>query len=317
MRLLELLHAKINADQSTGPGAAPWSYYKEKLKLISLDATCINVPNSDENDKIFGRSGTRHGAPASFPQAHIIGWLECGARRVLDLQVRPRQRGEGLAGLRLIKRHAREGQLIMWDRGFPNRRQLCLEARSRGAHFLIRLKKNLGQKVEEILPDGTYLTYLTSPKKSGGNKEQPVLMRIIEYTVGGGGGVGGGGELIRVGTSLLDWRENPAADLAATYRERWEIETVFDEIKTHQLGRPNGHWVAIRAQWAGGVIQEIYGMALAHGAIHGLMMAAAMGQNVDADRISFKNSLVILRRHLPDLTKAETIHEVIPLFTKS
>ncbi|MEK8173216.1 transposase [Streptomyces sp. M19] len=37
-------------------------------------------------------------------------------------------------------------------------------------------------------------------------------------------------------TSLLDARRYPARQLAALYSERWEVETVFAEIKTHQRG---------------------------------------------------------------------------------
>ncbi|MFD9444193.1 transposase [Streptomyces sp. NPDC060006] len=36
-----------------------------------------------------------------------------------------------------------------------------------------------------------------------------------------------------LGTTLLDPEEYPAAELVALYRERWEIELAFDEIKNH------------------------------------------------------------------------------------
>jgi hypothetical protein len=301
MQLMRLLSAKLTTPDSQ---IAPWAYYKDKLKLISLDSTCIEVPNSAENEKIFGRNGTRYKNPSAFPQAQVIGWLECGTRKIIDLLVRPRRRAEQLAAMQLIKRHAAPDQLILWDRGFPNRYQLCRALRERGAHFLIRLRKDTWTKPLEVFPDGTYLTQMKPRTKKEGD---PILMRVIEYKVGGS-------ELIRVGTSLIDWKENLASDLAIAYRERWEIETVFDEIKTHQLERPNGQYVGIRAQWPGGVIQEIYGIALAHGMIHGLMTAAAIGQNVDPDRVSFKNALVIVRQHLPELTKVEAINDLVSIF---
>ena len=34
-------------------------------------------------------------------------------------------------------------------------------------------------------------------------------------------------------TNLLDPEAAPALELAALYHERWEIESVFDEFKTH------------------------------------------------------------------------------------
>lgn len=37
-------------------------------------------------------------------------------------------------------------------------------------------------------------------------------------------------------TTLLDARRYPARQLAALYQERWEVEAVFAELKTHQRG---------------------------------------------------------------------------------
>ncbi|MFG2590397.1 transposase [Streptomyces sp. NPDC048438] len=40
----------------------------------------------------------------------------------------------------------------------------------------------------------------------------------------------------RLVTTLLDPRRYPARQLAAFYRERWKIECVCAELKTHQRG---------------------------------------------------------------------------------
>ena len=37
-------------------------------------------------------------------------------------------------------------------------------------------------------------------------------------------------------TTLLDPAAAPATELAALYHERWEVETAYDEVKTHILG---------------------------------------------------------------------------------
>jgi hypothetical protein len=60
-------------------------------------------------------------------------------------------------------------------------------------------------------------------------------------------------DIIRLITSLTDHEKYPAAELAALYARRWEIELVFDEIKTHQRGRP-----VVRSQTPDRVRQEIY-----------------------------------------------------------
>ena len=38
-------------------------------------------------------------------------------------------------------------------------------------------------------------------------------------------------------TSLRNPATSPAAELAALYHDRWELELAFDELKTHTLDR--------------------------------------------------------------------------------
>src|SRR5256714_14594623 len=62
-------------------------------------------------------------------------------------------------------------------------------------------------------------------------------------------------------------RPPPPEDLAEAYAQRWEIESVFDEIKTHQLdARP-----VLRSRDPDGVEQEILGILLVHHAIRDLI----------------------------------------------
>ena len=67
-------------------------------------------------------------------------------------------------------------------------------------------------------------------------------------------------------STLLDPLQAPAAELAALYHERWEIETACDEIKTHLLGRSP----ILRAKTPDLVRQEIEGLMLAYYAVRHL-----------------------------------------------
>ena len=59
------------------------------------------------------------------------------------------------------------------------------------------------------------------------------MVRVIEYQLEGIEGAEPGYRLI---TTLLDYEQAPAVELAALYHDRWEIETTFDELKTHLRG---------------------------------------------------------------------------------
>jgi hypothetical protein len=80
------------------------------------------------------------------------------------------------------------------------------------------------------------------------------------------------------------------------YHERWEEELALDEIKTHLSGRE----VPMRSKKPAGVVQEVYGLVLAHYVARRVMHDAAVTGCTDPDRLSFSDSLRILHCHLPE-----------------
>ena len=69
--------------------------------------------------------------------------------------------------------------------------------------------------------------------------------------------------------------------------ERWEIELVIDEIKAHERAQRK----VLRSKTPEGVIQELYGIFLAHYAVRTLMAQAAIQAHLDPDRLSFSEGL--------------------------
>ena len=57
-------------------------------------------------------------------------------------------------------------------------------------------------------------------------------MRVIEYEVTTREDV----SVFRLITTIVDPVAAPADDLANAYAQRWEIESRFDELKSHQRG---------------------------------------------------------------------------------
>jgi len=58
-------------------------------------------------------------------------------------------------------------------------------------------------------------------------------MRVIDHTIEDGRQ---NPESYRLLTTILDPADASAEELAAAYFDRWEIESTFDELKTHQRG---------------------------------------------------------------------------------
>src|SRR5215218_6071292 len=86
-----------------------------------------------------------------------------------------------------------------------------------------------------------------------------------------------------------------AAELAALYHERWEIEGALAELKTQLRGAR----VVLRSKTPELVRQEFWGLLLAHFAVRGVMHEAALKADEDPDRLSFSHAVRVVRRKLP------------------
>ena len=95
-------------------------------------------------------------------------------------------------------------------------------------------------------------------------------------------------------TTLLDPAAAPATELAALYHERWEVETAYDEVKTHILG-PGA---LLRSKTPDLVLQEVHGLMLAHYAVRRLIHEAARRVDEDPDRLSFVHAVRVVRRRV-------------------
>ncbi|MFD3809362.1 IS4 family transposase [Streptomyces sp. NPDC058619] len=281
---LKVLFARVCRPVAVPGTAGAW--YR-RWRLVAVDGTTFDVADTSANEAFFGRPGSGRGQGA-FPQARVVAVAECGTHAVFATALGPLSGSEQTLSRQLFSRLT-AGMLLLADRGFYGF-ELWQAARSTGADLLWRVKKNAVLPVLQRLPDGSYLSaiHADTDRKRRAN---PVAVRVIEYTLG----PDGDGDVYRLITTICDPGAAPAADLAALYAQRWEIETTFDEIKTHQRGPK----LVLRSKYPWGVEQEIYGFLLVHHAIRQLMHQAALDHEADPDRISFTRSLRIVRRQVP------------------
>lgn len=153
------------------------------------------------------------------------------------------------------------------------------------------------------MPDGSYLAFLLPSDYQQRQASGRVVVRLVEYTITDPH-LQGYGERHRLVTSLLDPALAPALEIACAYHERWEIELVIDEIDTHQrlVGRP------LRSLLPVGVMQELYGLLIAHYALRFLMHQAALEANVDPDRLSFVHAIEVVQDAISDFQLAAPQH---------
>ena len=257
-------------------------------RLVAIDGTCLDVPDTPVNDAHFGRPGVAKGERSAFPQARVVALAECGTHAMFEAAVGPYTTGENALAAGLLQKLG-PGMLCLADRGFYSFTAWA-QARATGADLLWRVKDNLKLEPVQDLEDGSWLAEVfdsTSDRK----RRHPVRVRVIEYTIADGREESGPYRLL---TTVVDHTEAPAAELAAAYAQRWEIESAFDEFKTHQRG-PRA---VLRSKSPELVLQEIFGHLCCHYAIRTLMHEAAEHAGQDPDRVSFVAALRISRRSI-------------------
>jgi len=257
-------------------------------RLVAIDGTCLDLADSPVNDAFFGRPGVMKGERSAFPQARVVALAECGTHAMFDAVVGPYTASENALARALLAKLT-PGMCCLADRGFYSF-EAWQQAASTGADLLWRVKDNLKLEATKDLADGSFLAEVFDSVKDR-QRRDPVTVRVIEYSVVDGRDPTGPFRLI---TTILDPEEAPALDLAGAYTERWEIETSFDELKTHQRGPRS----VLRSRSPELVFQEIWGHLCCHYAIRTLMFDAAREAGRDPDRVSFVAALRISRRSI-------------------
>jgi hypothetical protein len=258
-------------------------------RLISLDGSFFDLPAEKGLRRAFGGPAT-YVDRSPFPQIRFVCLAEIGTHVLFAARMGEYITSE-LALAQDVIPALEPGMLCLADRGFAGF-PLWKQASSTGADLLWRIRNDRSIAVETILPDGSYLGRIRLRRAKAG-KDESIPVRVIEYRIEGV--EWSKDEDYRLMTTLLDPDKFPAEELAKLYQQRWEIETAFDELKTHLRGAR----VCLRSKTPELVRQEFYGLMLAHFVVRGLMHEAAHKADVDPDELSFTHSLRVLRRTLP------------------
>ena len=188
------------------------------LRVMAVDGTVVDVPDSEANARVFGYPGTRPGTKAAFPKVRLVLLVEAGTHLIVDALMCPYRIGERVRVQKLL-RSVTNGMLLMWDRGLHSYKMVNATLKQ-SCHYLVRLPANVKFDVEQVLDDGSYLSWIYPDGKSRKKGAQRIQVRIIEYTIDSDEVQ----KTYRLISSLMDISVFPALLLASEYHQRWEIE---------------------------------------------------------------------------------------------
>ena len=270
------------------PIKQPHAFYAG-LRLVAIDGSNFEIPDEKANAIAFGYPGSPTGR-AAYPQAQCAVLVECATHAILAANLGPYRTAEWGICEPLLPRLTPQ-MLCLADRGF-NGYAHWKAACDTGAQLLWRCASNRQLPVVKALEDGSYLSVIYPDAKSRKTRAGEIMLRVIEYNLPGAPGAQ---DRYRLTTTLLDPVQAPALELAALYHERWEVEGVFDELKTHLAQRRR----TLRSKTPDGVRQEFYGWVLMHYAVCWLMHEAASEYRIRQRSLSFTGHVQLIRRAQP------------------
>lgn len=246
------------------------------LRVMAVDGTVFDVPDTQSNARVFGYPATRPGTVAAFPKVRLVLLIEAGTHLIVDALMCPYRIGERARVKKLLRACTQE-MLLMWDRGLHSYAMVQATLVQK-CDYLGRVPKNVKFQDEKVLEDGSYLSWIApdgKSKKKGGTK---IMVRVIEYTIG----TDAEGQVYRLITSLTNIEGFPAILLATEYHRRWEVENTIDELKIHLLGRKT----LIRSLNPREVVQEVYGWLLGHWAVRYLRSCTILSKGLPKEQKS-------------------------------
>src|SRR6476469_9725999 len=239
---IELLFERV-AVPVAKPGT-PGAWIRD-WRVMALDGVMIDVPDTAENLQHYGKpeGGTRR----PFPQTRTVGLAEAGTHAVIAVQLGTIYQGERELTKPLISAFTPE-MLITADRGFFSF-DMWGECLTSGAALVWRVSATVGLPVLQVLPDGSYLSEITS-QPAGSRTRIPldkvadprlathIPVRVVEYQVQTDPNDPATSETFRIISNILDPDELDATEIAQAYHERWDVESAFREIEIYlRLGK--------------------------------------------------------------------------------
>jgi hypothetical protein len=284
-----------NVIELLGTPQMPQVFYAG-MRLMAIDGFVVDLRDTVANERAFGRPGGGR-SPGAFPQARVVSLCEVGTHVLWKSLIKPQSRGE-IPMARILLQFLQANMLLLWDRGFLSY-DLVQGVVAHHAHLLARIKSDVIVVPLCRLSDGSCLGTLYRCASDRQRDRGGLVVRVIEYTFNDPDRPGAG-QRHRLLTTLLSAEQHPAARLIVLYHERWEEELAIDELKTHQRDQR----LTLRSETPAGVVQELYGLLLAHYVVRKLMCEAAAHEAISPRQLSFVNTLKILRCRLPECPRS-------------
>jgi DDE family transposase len=303
-----LLTRLCTSVQSRISGEGRWHGHR----TVFVDGSGCSMPDTPTLQEAFGQSTVQRPG-CGFPVAHLLGLFHAGTGVLLKLVVAPLLTHD-LAQVQQVHPMLAPGDVLVADRGLCSYAHLALLVQA-SVHAVLRVA---GRQIVDFTPGRPFVTpgVRRTPAVKGiprsrwlktlGVHDQLVTwlkpktcpswltrealaalpetleLREVRYHIDR---PGFRTHQITLVTTLLDAEIYRVADLAALYRQRWQVETSLAHLKTTM------RMEVLHCKTVPGVLKELTVFAMVYNLVRMVMWHSGILQHIAVERISFLDAL--------------------------
>jgi len=180
---MELLHDElvvpvaVNTRKQKTKGA----FYRG-WRLVTIDGSTLDVADTKENEKAFGRPTASRGESA-YPKIRQVSLVENGTHVMFGSRIGPYATGE-MTLAEEVMGFLKKGMLCLADRNFFSY-NAWIKAKATGSELVWRVKKSMTLPCIERMSDGSYLSKIYPSEKARRHDKDGIVVRVIEYCLVG------------------------------------------------------------------------------------------------------------------------------------
>lgn len=273
-------------------------YLFKGLSQFALDGTTLKVHDTPEHRSHFGAQIYPSGRISSYPQVRGVTLTSVPTHLIRNALFGPYGINEMLYAKQLLE-SIPDDSLTVFDKGFLSAEILHgLTSVGINRHFIIPTKANTKWEVISGTPDDSVIAMRVSPQARKKCPDLPETWQARLVTV-----IDQSARKHWLLTSLFDTKRYKAADIAACYTRRWQVETSYRELKQSMLGMA----LTLRSKTVDGVYQEIWGALTAYNLVRLEIAKAALSVKCEPTEISFTRAfhLIQYELHWAAITRAQ------------
>ncbi|MEP3351450.1 MAG: IS4 family transposase [Marinomonas sp.] len=270
------------------------------LQVLSIDGTTLRTEDTPELRGHFGSVLNQSDAKSGYPVMQLTCLMNVRNHLILHAQASQYNESE-LSHADKLQSNVPNKSVLLMDKLYHSAKLLIdIEAQGHQRFWVTPIRKDLKYTVKQkyAANDAYVERDLSSARRKDKSLPKHWNMRLITFKIGRN-------KEVNIATNLPH-KDYKAKDIINLYKERWEIELGYREVKVSMLQSA----LTLRSKKKDLVYQELYGMLIAYNLVRYEIMLTAIEVGIRPTRISFTAALRIVLYDYHMIATTNSLHTI-------